>query len=224
MTIMETIRQRHSVRKYTSQPIEGETLAALEALVAQVREESGLNIQLVCDNPEVFDIVASIGVISGCRASIVFAKSDPAQDEPIGYWGQKIVLGAQELGLNTCWAALCARKKSKAQISEGERIRLVIAVGYGVYPGKERPTKALEELCTVEGGGEMPAWFELAMEAAQLAPTGMNAQNFHITLREGGRTVCACARKGGLRQIDLGIVKRNFELAANEAGADWRWE
>ena len=24
--------------------------------------------------------------------------------------------------------------------------------------------------------------------------------------------------------VDLGIVKRNFEEAANEAGADWRWE
>ena len=28
----------------------------------------------------------------------------------------------------------------------------------------------------------------------------------------------------GSDAVDLGIVKRNFEEAANEAGADWRWE
>ena len=80
---------------------------------------------------------------------------------------------------------------------------------------------------TGAGMGEsgLPAWFVTAMEAAQLAPTAVNAQNFHITLRADGKTVTARATKeGGWSAIDLGIVRRNFEEAANETGADWRWE
>ena len=224
MYTMETIRARHSVRKYTDKPIEGEALAGLQALIDEARAATGLDIQLVRDNPEVFDIVASFGVISGCGASIVFPANGREDDDAIGYWGQHIVLGAQDLGLNTCWAMLCARKNSKARVPQGQKIRLVIAVGYGVNGGYVRKTKPLEELCAFEGEGEMPAWFAAAMEAAQLAPTGMNAQSFRLTLLADGKTVRAEAQKRALRVIDLGIVRRNFEVAANELGADWRWE
>ena len=62
------------------------------------------------------------------------------------------------------------------------------------------------------------------MEAAQLAPTAMNNQNFKITLLSDGKTVCIDAPQSGLNVIDEGIVRCNFEIAANEAGADWRWE
>lgn len=62
------------------------------------------------------------------------------------------------------------------------------------------------------------------MEAAQLAPTAMNNQNFKITLLSDGKTVRIEAPQSGLNVIDEGIVRRNFEIAANEAGADWRWE
>ena len=67
-------------------------------------------------------------------------------------------------------------------------------------------------------------WFAAAMEAAQLAPTAMNNQNFKITLLSDGKTVRIDAPQSGLNVIDEGIVRCNFEIAANEAGADWRWE
>ena len=225
MTVMDTIRARHSVRDYLNRPVEGEDFAALEGAVADAGVAGGLNVQLVRDNPEVFKLfLARYGVIKGARTSIVFVARDGEQDEAIGYWGERIVLIAQELGLNTCWQAMSARKKSKAEVPEGEDVRIVIAVGYGKTRGKPRKTKPLEVLCTFEGTGPMPAWFETAMEAAQLAPTGMNSQKFHITLRADGRTVTAEAPEGGLNAINLGIVKRPFELAADETGADWAWE
>lgn len=62
------------------------------------------------------------------------------------------------------------------------------------------------------------------MESAQLAPTAVNNQNFKITLLSDGKTVRIDAPKSGLNVIDGGIVRCNFEIAANEAGADWRWE
>ncbi len=63
------------------------------------------------------------------------------------------------------------------------------------------------------------------MEAALLAPTTMNRQKFLITLQ--GNKVKAEALRGAYATVDLGIVKYNFEVGAEAAGAhlgsDWHW-
>lgn len=228
MITVETIRKRHSVREYDGKPLSRAELDALGAVVEECARESGLGIQLVGDNPEVFNVIARFGLIRGCRTHVAFVVDDAkagdgVADEAIGYWGQKIVLAAQDMGLNTCWCALCSRKKSCAVVAPGKKIRLVIAVGHGKTQGFSRKTKSVEALSSVECA-KAPAWFAAAMEAAQLAPTAMNNQNFKITLFSDGKTVRIDAPQSGLNVIDEGIVRCNFEIAANEAGADWRWE
>lgn len=253
MITVETIRERHSVREYDGKPLSRAEFDALGAVVEEFVRESGLDIQLVGDNPEVFNVIARFGLIRGCRTHVAFVIDDgkargatsganaaangateadcvemrgarrTAVDEAIGYWGQKIVLAAQDMGLNTCWCALCSRKKSRAVVAPGKKIRLIIAVGHGKTQGFSRKTKSVEALSSVECT-KAPAWFAAAMEAAQLAPTAMNDQNFKITLLSDGKTVRIDAPQSGLNVIDEGIVRRNFEIAANEAGADWRWE
>ena len=267
MITVETIRERHSVREYDGNPLAQAEFDALGAVVEECTRESGLDIQLVGDNPEVFNVIARFGLIRGCRTHVAFVVDDAkagaatgaiadgastagascveadasvdgalapgcaklgdvtraAVDEVIGYWGQKIVLAAQDMGLNTCWCALCSRKKSRAVVAPGKKVRLVIAVGHGKTQGFSRKTKSIGALSSVECA-KAPAWFAAAMEAAQLAPTAMNNQNFKITLLSDGKTVRIEAPQSGLNVIDEGIVRRNFEIAANEAGADWRWE
>lgn len=228
MITVETIRERHSVREYDGKPLSRAELDALGAVVEECACESGLDIQLVGDNPEVFNVIARFGLIRGCRTHVAFVVDDAkagdvAADEAIGYWGQKIVLAAQDMGLNTCWCALCSRKKSRAVVAPGKKIRLIIAVGHGKTQGFSRKTKGVEALSSVECA-KAPAWFAAAMEAAQLAPTAMNNQNFKITLLSDGKTVRIDAPQSGLNVIDEGIVRCNFEIAANELGADWRWE
>lgn len=228
MITVETIRERHSVREYDGKPLAQAEFDALGAVVEECARESGLDIQLVGDNPEVFNVIARFGLIRGCRAHVAFVVDDAkagdvGEDEAIGYWGQKIVLAAQDMVLNTCWCALCSRKKSRAVVAPGKKIRLVIAVGHGKTQGFTRKTKSVEALSSVECA-KAPAWFAAAMEFAQLAPTAMNNQNFKITLLSDGKTVRIDAPKSGLNVIDEGIVRCNFEIAANEAGADWRWE
>ena len=228
MITVETIRERHSVREYDGKPLAQAEFDALGAVVEECAHESGLDIQLVGDNPEVFNVIARFGLIRWCRTHVAFVVDDVkaggvAVDEAIGYWGQKIVLAAQDMGFNTCWCALCSRKKSRAVVAPGKKVRLVIAVGHGKTQGFSRKTKSVEALSSVECA-KVPAWFAAAMEAAQLAPTAMNNQNFKITLLCDGKTVRIEAPQSGLNVIDEGIVRRNFEIAANEAGADWRWE
>ena len=235
MITVETIRERHSVREYDGKPLSWAEFDALGAVVEECARESSLDIQLVGDNPEVFNVIARFGLIRGCRTHVSFVVDDAkagdatsganvaangateadcvemrgarrtAVDELIGYWGQKIVLAAQDMGFNTCWCALCSRKKSRAVVAPGKKIRLIIAVGHGKTQGFSRKTKSVEALSSVECA-KAPAWFAAAMEAAQLAPTAMNNQNFKITLLSDGKTVRIDAPQSGLNVIDEGIV------------------
>lgn len=216
MTDLEAIRARHSVRNYYEKPLSDEDAAALRDVVDDAARQSGLNIQLLQNNPEAFDLVARFGLISGCSTCIAFVAHKHDQDETIGYWGQLIVLEAQKMGLNTCWAALFSRKRCRAICPEGTEARVVIAVGYGKTAGKPRRSKKAEDVVVVEPGAIRPAWFDDAIEAALLAPTGVNRQAFTITLAADG-TVHFAAPGNGLTLIDLGIVRRNFELAAGRS-------
>ena len=57
-------------------------------------------------------------------------------DEQCGYWWEKVVLKATQLGLNTYWIALTYSKgKSVYKVEKGEKLCCVIALGYGETQG-----------------------------------------------------------------------------------------
>ena len=212
MNTLEAIRQRHSVREYVPEPLEPTVVSQLQELVDATAQESGLNIQLVQNNPEAFDIIASFGVIHGCSTCIAFVANKRTQDEAIGYWGQHIVLEAQKMGLNTCWVGMFSRKKCRAAVPAGMSVRVVIAIGKGKTAGGPRKSKSASDVVVVAEGATKPAWFDECVEAALLAPTAMNRQAFTITLDASGEVTFSAPGKG-FTSLDAGIVRRNFEEA-----------
>jgi len=218
MTIIEAIQKRHSVRRYTDKSIESDVLATLQAEVDVCNSESGLNIQLVTDDPDTFNgLLAKIN-ISGAKNYIVLIGKESADlEEKAGYYGERLVLKAQQLGLNTCWAAAFNKKKFAAKIDKDEKIVIIIALGYGVAQGVTRKSKPIESLCRVDV--DMPVWFRSGMEAAMLAPTARNQQKFLFTL--SGNTVKAESLGGSFSEIDRGIVKYHFEVGAGAENFKW---
>ena len=106
MDIREAIIARHSVRRFKTDPISAEIQEELRALIAACNEESGLKMQLVMDDPACFALLLGrYGVFKNANhyIAVVGPESMPDLDEKGGYYGQKIVLNAQILGLNTCW-------------------------------------------------------------------------------------------------------------------------
>lgn len=208
MDILEVMKARHSVRQYSGKKIESGTRETLAALVSECNRESGLNIQIIFDEPKCFDsMMAHYGKFSGVENYIALVgKKDTALDEKAGYYGEKLVLKAQELGLNTCWVAM-THGKSTAKIEKGEKLACIIALGYGTTQGVTHKSKPVEQLCN--GTPDMPDWFSKGMEAALLAPTAMNQQKFYITFEN--EKVSARAGKGFYTKMDLGIVKYHFE-------------
>lgn len=214
MEMMELMKQRHSVRQYTDRVIEAEKRSALDELTAALNRKFGVHMQIIYDEPQCFDsMMAHYGKFTGVKnyIALVGVKS-PALDETLGYAGEQLVLKAQELGLNTCWVAM-THGKSKAVIGKGEKQVCLIALGYGCTNGIAHRSKALSEVCRVQG--EMPEWFLTGMEAALLAPTATNQQKFFFELLPDGK-VKASARQGFYTKLDLGIVKYHFEALAGD--------
>ena len=216
MDIMEAIKARHSVRQYKDQPIDMHTVETLRKEITACNRESGMHIQLIVNEPKAFDgFMAHYGKFSGVKNYIaMIGKKGPDLEEICGYYGERLVLLAQQLGLNTCWVAMTYSKvKTAYQIGAGEKLCCVIALGYGVTQGNSHKVKPIEELCQVNG--TMPDWFRAGMEAAQLAPTAMNQQKFCFILN--GSEVTAKTKGGFYTKMDLGIARYHFEAASGKS-------
>lgn len=216
MDLLTAIKERHSVRVYKDVKIEEEIRQELDAFVSAVNEESDLNIMVRYDDPDGFDSrLAHYGSFRNVKNYIVLSGKEDMVDfgEKCGYYGEKVVLKAQMLGLNTCWAALTFNKKMvKAIIPEDEKLCMVIALGYGETQGKPHKGKSAEKVVATSKG-TMPQWFAAGVEAALMAPTAVNQQKFKIGMIEGQPAIRISGR-GIHTDVDLGIVKYHFEVAS----------
>ncbi len=234
MDLLQAIKQRHSVRSYTDRPIEGAVKESLRSFTEQCAGESDLHLQLILDEPNAFDsFMAHYGKFSGVRNYIALVgKKNADLEERCGYYGEKIVLYAQSLGLNTCWVAQTYSKgKAKIDIGKGEKLCAVIAVGYGATAGVPHKSKSRESVMKIQekapgAQGEpqgnlqgTPKWFLNGVDAALLAPTAVNQQKFTFILN--GNDVSAKAGLGFYSKMDLGIVKYHFEIGAGRENFRW---
>jgi len=220
MDLMEAIKTRHSVRSYTDRKIEGEILDQLKKTIDECNSDGGLNIQLCLNEPEAFSgLMAKYGRFKNVKNYIALVGKKGGQlEEKLGYYGEKIAIKAQQLGLNTCWVAMTYNKsKSKAKINSGEKSLLVLSIGYGETNGVSHTSKPIEKLCSVNGN--MPDWFRKGIEMAQLAPTATNQQKFRFELN--GNVVKAIYGIGFYTKVDLGIAKYHFEVGAGQNGWEW---
>ncbi len=223
MESWEIMRARHSVRVYEPRRIPGEIVDRLREEIDACNRQGDLSMRLVTDEPRAFrSFLAHYGKFSGVENYIVAAgRAAPDLEERVGYYGERVVLAAQALGLNSCWVALTVSKrwaKRAAELSSGEKLVCVIALGYGKTQGVEHKSKRLWEV----GGGEgFPAWYNRGVAAALLAPTALNQQKFRFSL-VGDGVVRLERTKGFYSDVDLGIVRQHFEEGAGRE--NFRWE
>lgn len=211
MTPQEAINARHSVRAYLDRPIAADIREKLDAFAARCNTKSGLSITIQYDDPDGFDSrLAHYGHFSNVSNYIVLkGASQPDFDFLCGYYGEKIVLYAQSLGLNTCWTAMTFnRKKVRQLLAGGEKLCMAIALGYGQTQGQARRSKPPGDV--IEGVDNPPRWFADGVEAALKAPTATNQQKFVFTISDGEPRV-RVKGVGFYTRVDLGIVSCHFE-------------
>lgn len=219
MDMMELIKQRHSVRQFTDRALDENAVEALMQEIDICNKEGNMHIQLITDEPEAFQAgKPTYGQFKGCRNYLaIIGPKD--KDIEAGYYGERIVLKAQELGINSCWVAL-TYKKGKAQGKEnvGEKRYLVVALGYGENGGADHKVKSITDISDYKSGD--PDWYKNGLEAALLAPTAMNQQKFKFK-RNGEKVSVKVSGIGFYTKIDLGIVKYHFELGSGKGKEVW---
>ena len=228
MTLLAAIEARHSVRRYKDEPIPEDILTTLRERISAINEEAGLHVQLVTGEPKAFSGPMSYGSFSGVKNYLVMAgKKGDDLDEKIGYYGEQLVLLAQTLGLNSCWAGLSYRKVPGTYALEGdEKIACYISLGYGETQGKGHKVKDAKEVSNASDA--TPKWFNKGVEAAILAPTAVNQQKFYLEyvgFQDYGKVPKVQAKPlfsmVGYSKMDLGIVKYHFELGAGKENFEW---
>ena len=224
MTESEAIRARHSVRKYLDKPIEAEKIETIQKCIDLCNREGGVHFQLIANEPEAFSsIMAKYGKFEGVNNYIAIVAPKGNDGSVIaGYYGEKLVLLIQTLGMNTCWVGGTFKKIREAySIGTGEELKCVISLGYGTTQGvQHRQKKTFSDVAQAQE--PVLEWFKNGVEAALLAPTAVNQQKFRFILHDNNR-VEAQAKFSfiGYSHLDLGIAKYHFEVGA---GDSFTWE
>lgn len=237
LTDWEAVTNRISCRSYQSKLVSSDDLQKLKEFVDVLRQELGLNIQLVHSADLVLKLAGAMFSGEVHTYAVLSGKDDALTSEKLGYFGQKLVLYATALGLGTCWVAGTYNKKSViAEIPENEKIWDVIPIG---YPTEEVPMKQkmirsmlrkkdrkIEQFVESETPfAELPEWVKKGTQAVLLGPSAVNQQPVNIVYKDGRVSMKIWKNGHGLQHNDMGIANRQFEVGASECGVhgSWQW-
>lgn len=206
------------VRKYTNRPLPAEIVKQLNDRAERMNELYGISITLKTEDTRAFNALIKLILAKGVRNYFIMAGKDtPDLDERLGYCGAELMLYAQTLGLNTWWVGGTFNRKLMAEMSSGNRVVGVIAVGYGQNQGVPHKSKAAEQVSRYDG--DAPEWFRQGIDGALLAPTALAKQAFVIT--GSGEKVSIKCDNGIFTGVDTGLVKYHFELGAGKTNFEW---
>ena len=212
ITEIEAIKRRHSVRNYEAKKIESEQVIKLQDKIEELNQKGNLHLQFIGDAGNTYNKLLNKAMGLGSAPSVIacVGPDDESVDERVGYYGEQLVLFAQQLGLNTCWAGTFNRKNIAAEVSDKEKLVISIAIGYGANQGREHKSKTVDQVTTANS--DRPYWFNYGVEMALLAPTAINQQKFEINYDHGD--VSFNDKGGVMSKVDLGIVKYHFEVGS----------
>ena len=197
----EFIKKRKSIRKYDQTKLD-------EDAIAKVREKIANLKPLYPGIPYEIEIVGKAKGAFGVAAPHYLIFGSEKKDgylENIGFIGQQMDLFFSANGLGSCWLGV-----AKPEKSEATALPHVISMAFGA-PAEplhrelsEFKRKTLTEIS--EGS-------DTRLEAARLAPSGMNAQNWYF-IADGGRIHCYRKKPtlvsgllaGTLVYVDMGIA------------------
>ncbi len=230
MDFLDAIQVRTSRRTYLDTPISKEAAEKLNEMIDEVNRQGDLSLKLIQNEPTAFSKLSkSYGMFKGVKNYILLiGKKGPDVKERLGYYGEKLVLLATQLGLGTCWVGgTFDRTIGDLYVQPDEVFSGVITIGNVekdkslkeklISRATHRKTKETGEMMKAEG--EVPEWFLEGMRAVQKAPSAMNVQPVTFTYQKGIVSAYASSENHGFEKMDLGIAKLHFEIGAG--GGAW---
>ena len=240
MDIMQAVETRISCRAFTEQRIAQETFNALAAEIEAINAESGLRFQLYGPREDGSVIDMNRKMFAGMPAAYaaLVAKKGPIPEEQLGYYGERLVLKATQLGLGSCWVASTYDKATtRVDLGEGEVLHDVVPLGYAPakMPLVQRTIRGSIRARSKENRNlfqgpwpleQAPEWIQAAIQAVQVGPSAVNEQPVVFAMDAPDAAVRATLPqiKSGMEYTDLGIAKLHFQIAAKAHGVPGTWE
>lgn len=203
MSIYSTIFRRRSVRNYTNEEIDADTLQSIEDYANSINQ---------LDNCKVRFGLIPKDKVSGAKGQYcIAAYSDKKREEyiNIGYTMQHLDLYLQSIGLGSLWLGLGVSKE------KDNKFAIVMCFGKTEEPMRESE-KDFKRLDVLQISNEDNS----IARVARLAPSATNSQPWKLEFFEGGvrvhyfgRGVLQRILRAKLSMIDLGIISRYIELA-----------
>ena len=175
--VNEIIRKRKSIRKYDPDPLDAATLEKVRAQIEKVKPlYPGIrySAEIVNKTKGIFNIKAPHYLIFG-------SEENEGAYENIGFIGQQMDLFFSASGIGSCWLGA-----SKPEEKEASALPFVICISFG------KPAEPLHrELSEFKRKppAEIGEGADERLEAARLAPSAVNAQNWYF-IAESGKIHC----------------------------------
>ena len=174
MDLYQQIYLRKSCRKYKLEPLSAAQLADIEGFISTMRP-------LFPDAKISHRLVGAEGV-KGLLAPkaphylIISGQSAPERDLNVGFLFQQLDLYLSALGLGACWLGGANAKKSQFTKDDILAICFGETIGSNTRTAAEFKRKSLAEISSGE---------DARLEAARLAPSGLNSQPWYFIAEDG---------------------------------------
>lgn len=252
-SVIDIIKARTSCRSFDAKAIDKPTLQKLNEYIEQTNAQMNIKARFLvvakADHAKKStEKLGTYGMISGA-SSFIAGVANKGEDNALefGYWFEKVVLFATDLGLGTCWLGGTFNRSDfsqKANLRDNEFMPIVSPVGFK----KERPRVFDTLVRAAAGSNNRKPWSELffqenssvalkendpyrnPLEMVRLAPSASNKQPWRVIADKNGYHFYICRTKGypsasfDVQKNDVGIAKCHFELCAIEMGYSGSWE
>jgi len=207
----EIICKRKSVRKYDLAPLDAATLEKVQAKIEKVTPlcpEIRFSVEIVKKTKGIFNVKAP--------HYLIFGSEERSGDyENIGFIGQQLDLFFSESGLGACWLGV-----SKPEENSASALPFVICMSFG------KPAEPLHRTLSEfkrKPLAEISEGSDNRLEAARLAPSARNAQNWYF-VAENGKIHCYRKKSNPLlgfvlnklHSIDMGIALCHIAEESND--------
>jgi nitroreductase family protein len=237
------LKSRHSVRAFRHDPISPDAVKALKAEMTMTNtHEAGMHFTLVFDDDNPFrGFSKSYGVFNNARnyLAVIADTSFPDAMERAGYFAQRFVMRALELGLGSCCVGGTYNPdRINLQMRVDWKLLFVVVFGYPLDRERllaramrgfiHRHDRKPEDFFkgTTEDLSQARAhypWIDMMLEAVACAPSSLNKQPVRISLSKEGdprQLTASVDDRNPKNLVDLGIAKFN---AGAVAPGIWEW-
>ena len=211
MVMKEIVRKRKSIRKYDPEHLDADLLDKVRAQIKDVEPlypDIAYSIDIVSKTKGLFNIKAPHYLVFG-------SEDKPGACENIGFIGQQLDLYFSEVGIGACWLGA-----TKPAVQEESALPTVICMAFGTPAEplhRELSDFKRKPLADISEG------VDERLEAARLAPSAVNAQNWFFVAGDGK---IRCYRKKSssvlafiynkMHCIDMGIALCHIAVESDD--------